>query len=170
MSELIKLYNLIKMRRNEAWLTQSQVLAFNCIIESLKSHGIVNLYGASGSGKTFLAWFLSEKTGFLYVTSPYKLTVERIVDVSGVIIDNCKSDRRIHRTLLSTLDRRNIGRAILITENSIDDYVSKFELSVSIEDVFHASNNLISEGQNPKPQEFENLWFLISSCFGEYNE
>ncbi|MBC8263376.1 MAG: hypothetical protein H8E47_04545 [Anaerolineales bacterium] len=162
MSDLIRALNLIKTRRDPAWLTVSQQKALAALQEALRVPCTVNLFGATGVGKTFLAWTLADELGYTYF--PHLDHFERIEDLhtTGVVLDNCRPDRRTHRHTLKTLSFQNVRYAVLITRQMIQDYTHYVELALTPADRTKAWDNLATLGIFREAKELPNLWHLVN--------
>ncbi len=161
-SDLIRTMNLIKTRRDLAWLTVSQQEALTALQETLRVPGTVNLFGAMGVGKTFLAWTLADELGYTYF--PHLDHFERVEDLhmTGVILDNCRPDRQTHRHTLKTLSFQNVRYAVLITRQMIQDYTHYVELALTPDDRAKASKNLATLGTFREGKELPNLWHVVN--------
>lgn len=162
MSLFIRTLNQIKIHRQATWLTPSQQESLAQLKAGLRVPGTVNLCGPTGVGKTFLGWILAEELSYSYFTHfSHFQQVER-VDTSGVIIDNCQSDRQTHRTMLKALNFRHINFAVLISRQLIYDYTYFVELSLTPVDQTKVWDNLITIGYYGKTTETPNLWLLVN--------
>ena len=162
MGDLIRVLNLIKTRRNPTWLTASQQEALTALREALRIPGTVNLCGAAGVGKTFLAWTLSDELGYTYL--PHINRLEQVEDLhtTGVILDNCRPERQAHRNTLKVLRFRNVRHAVLITRQMIDDYTHYVELRLTPADQVKVQGNLTTIGLFREINEAPNLWHLVN--------
>jgi hypothetical protein len=161
-SDFIRVLNLIKTRRNDAWLTASQQEAFSMLREALRIPCTVNLFGSIGVGKTFLAWILSDELGYTYF--PHVDLLEQVEDLhtAGVILDNCLPARQVHRNVLKTLSFSNVSHAVLITRQMIRDYTHCVELVLTPTDQVKVRDNLIGLGFLQMISEAPNLWHLVN--------
>ena len=66
MSLYVQWVNDIKRHCSSKWLTDSQTQAFEAIRNNWAGEPFVCLYGASGSGKTFIGHLLVKECGYLY--------------------------------------------------------------------------------------------------------
>jgi len=161
-SDLIRTLNLIKTQRDLAWLTVSQREALTALQEALRVPGTVNLFGATGVGKTFLAWTLADELGYIYF--PHLDHFERVEDLhtTGIILDNCCPDRQTHRHTLKTLSFQNVRYAVLITRQMIQDYTHYVELVLTPDDRAKAWENLTTLGIFREGKELPNLWHVVN--------
>jgi MoxR-like ATPase len=161
-SDFIRTLNLIKTRRNSTWLTPSQQEALAELREALHMPGTVNLCGMAGVGKTFLAWTLADELGFAYFPHINRLEQGEDLQITGVILDNCRPERQVHRDTLKELRFRNVRYAVLITRQIIHDYTRYVELRLTPADQDKAWNNLTTIGIFQKRTEAPNLWYLVN--------
>lgn len=162
MSDFIRALNLIKTRRTPTWLTASQQEALAALQEALRVLGTVNLCGAAGVGKTFLAWTLADELGYTYY--PHINRLEQVEDLHtvGVILDNCRPERQAHRNMLKELRFRNVRHAVLITRPIIRDYTHYVKLRLTPDDQAKVWNNLTALGLFREINEVPNLWHLVN--------
>lgn len=162
MSDFIRALNLIKKQRNLTWLTASQQGAMAALQEALRVPGTVNLCGAAGVGKTFLAWTLADELSYTYF--PHINRLEQVEDLhtTGVILDNCPPERQAHRNTLKTLRFRNVHYAVLITRQVIHDYTHYVELRLTPADQAKVQGNLTTLGLFREINETPNLWYLVN--------
>lgn len=129
----------------------------------LQFPGHVNLYGAIGVGKTFLAWFVAEQLGYLYLPHPTKLVENDRPSPAGIVIDNCSSQRSIHRELLKELSFCGINRSLLVTRTMLQDYSPFVQLALTDEDQIQVRLNVARIGCVLATENTGNLWSLINS-------
>ncbi|MDZ7378728.1 MAG: hypothetical protein ONB06_05205, partial [candidate division KSB1 bacterium] len=128
MSDLLRTMNLIKMKRGIGWLTPSQRHALEVLRGLLRVPNCVNLYGLTGTGKTFLAWILADEFGYSYFPHRTHFEQAKCLGTQGVIIDNMESGHQAHRDMLKLLDFRQVRYAVLVTRQVIQDYTHCVEL------------------------------------------
>ena len=162
MSDLIRVLNLIKTRRNLTWLTASQQGALAALRKALRVPGTVNLFGAEGVGKTFLAWVLAAELGYTYVPHISHLERDNDLQLAGVVVDNCQPGRLAHRDTLKMLRFQTVRRAVLVTRQIVDDYTYYVELGLTSDDQAKAQDNLASIGLFHKIDKAPNLWHLVN--------
>jgi len=160
-SDFIRALNLIKTRRTPAWLTPSQQEALAALQEALRIPGTVNLFGATGVGKTFLGWTLADELGYTYF--PHISRLEQLEDpqATGVILDNCQPERQAHRNTLKMLRFCNARYAVLITRQMVHDYTHYVELRLTPADQAKVCENLAPLGFF-EISETPNLWHLVN--------
>jgi hypothetical protein len=163
MSTLLRCLNSIKRERTEAWLTPSQRTAMAQVTQLLQLPGHVNLFGAIGVGKTFLAWFVADQLGYLYLPHPTMLAESDRPTPAGIVIDNCSSQRSVHRELLKELSFCGISRSLLVTRTMLQDYSHFVQLTLTDEDQIQVRLNVARIGCVLAPENTGNLWSLINS-------
>lgn len=160
MSTFINKCNSIKIKFESSWLAPSQVDAFKGIAKLLEMPKRINLYGCSGSGKTFLAWNLNKELGLKYY--PNINLLNNPFEEKGIIIDNFFYDRSSFRKALIELYR--INKVILITRRPIEDRIQKISLNLNENDIMKIKDNLnligISIPDNVRPKS---LWHLLNN-------
>lgn len=119
--------NLIKEKATESWLTDSQRKVYDALIEHWGSHPFVNLYGALGSGKSFIARILAKERNYRFVQD----LAQAPQGTAQVVLDDAVYSRSL-RPLARDL---NLGRVVLITEMPIRDAMPKVSLELSAHDV-----------------------------------
>lgn len=167
MSDLIRILNSIKTHRTDAWLTPSQQDAQTAIKELLRVPQTIDLCGPAGSGKTFLAWYLADELGYFYLVHPGRLDQVEISGNQGLIIDNCRSDRRGHRDMLKVLQLGHVQRAVFVTRQIIQDYTRYVELKLTVSDQNKVCENLSTIGIFREPNT-ANLWHLVNPYYQDF--
>jgi ABC-type transport system involved in cytochrome c biogenesis ATPase subunit len=161
-SDLVRTLNLVKTHRSLGWLTPSQQEAFAALCRELRVPDVVNLFGSAGVGKTFLAWTLADQLSYAYLIHPAHLAQMEHPRAAGVILDNCRSDRRSHRDVLKTLQFLGITHAVLITRSVIEDYTHYVELGLTSADQSQVQDNLRTVGVYREADPSCHLWHLIN--------
>lgn len=161
MSDFVRALNLIKTKRDHTWLTPSQQKALAALERALKIPCTVNLFGAAGTGKTFLAWTLANNLGYAYFSH-----LEHFMTAdwpnSGIVVDNCRPERKAHREMLKELSFRNIRHAVLVSRQLIRDYTHYVELNLTPDDQTKAWDNLAAIGIFRESKQVPNLWHLVN--------
>lgn len=134
MSLYVQWMNLIKERATVAWLTESQRVIYDQIVNQWGAARFVNLVGPVGSGKTFLAWILVKEQAYVY---EHDLRAAP-PNTQQVIVD----DAEYTRLMRSTAQALSLGRVILITETPVKDPMPRAELRLTEHDVHQALHNL----------------------------
>jgi MoxR-like ATPase len=119
--------NLIKERATEAWLTEHQREAYEAILNRWRTADFVNLYGAQGSGKSFIARLLANAHDYAYVQA----LTQAPAQAAQVVLD----DAQYNRTMRPEARALGLGRVILITETPISEAMPRFELVLDERDV-----------------------------------
>lgn len=124
--------NQIKRLSDAAWLFPSQTAVYQEMLPFLGSiHRIINLYGAQGTGKTFLAHVLCKEGQVEYVPSPELIQLAS----HPLVIDNAPFERTAARSMRNQMRRHNLQQVILITRYRVEDDVPAFALKLTTEDV-----------------------------------
>jgi hypothetical protein len=161
MSHYLTLLNHLKATCNETWLSPSQQIIWNTLHELLPLNEVINLYGDSGSGKTFLAWLLT-KAGQVTYHHTYKTIPEQSPNMILPILDHQSSSRSHFRTLLKELNFRHLYKAIIITQTSIHDDCYRINLSLTSLDYSFIKQRLLLINPTFKSTTNDNLWQFIN--------
>lgn len=134
MSQYIRLLNTIKERATAAWLTDRQRVVFDGILARWLSLPFVNVWGAPGCGKSFVAQILVKTHNYVYKRDLQSLKEK----ATNVVVDDA------HYTRLMRVEAReqDLGRIILLTERPISDPMPKIELRLEERDVNQCLHNL----------------------------
>lgn len=102
-------------------------------------HRIVNVYGAPGSGKTFLGW-LMQREGY----ATYGVWSRRPLPIHArLVLDNATTDQAATRAIRPLVDELGISQIILLSRRPVDEAaMPKFELQVTPDDLEHLRGNL----------------------------
>lgn len=123
----------IRDRLNIGWLTPSQKHVWEEIQRfDGPLHRVINIYGASGTGKTFLGWLMDRLNYATYSTGPEspKPLLPRL------ILDDTSPERSFTRRLRSLVDQYHIQQLILLSQQRVDELaMPAFELRVTQEDM-----------------------------------
>jgi hypothetical protein len=167
MSQLLTILNSLKAESRLEWLTDSQQAVWQETLDRLRFPERVNLYGAAGTGKTFMAWALANEQNAAFFASPAALaqsdlTVERSL---LIIVDNGISEPVELRRLLAELQMRNGRSALIITR-----YPNQIGLPLlhlpppTAQDIAIVYRNLsLLEKYALSPRSEGNLWQIIHS-------
>jgi hypothetical protein len=115
LSELLVLLNAIKTQYGPDWLTPLQRSAISSLEAHLKLPGVVNLFGPTGTGKTFCGWLLARSLDGEFVVGPGRMPAPIEAVDKTLIVDNGPDDLYGLRKLLTDLQLRNTRRAVIIT-------------------------------------------------------
>jgi len=115
MSKMLALLNKLKTQAAPDLLTDSQRVAFDAIRDVLRFPETVNLYGPTGSGKTFLAWALSRALAMPYFPSPDAFDERSEHPTPHAIVDNAAASERAVRDLLAVAQRKGTHTLLFIT-------------------------------------------------------
>jgi hypothetical protein len=161
---LLTLLNRLKAQANPEMLTDSQVAAYEAILDHWRFPRRVNLHGPPGSGRTFLAWVIGRSQGVPLYASPTRLvSVEK--PLSCLIVDNAPSTERAVRDLLARLQLCEAHRALLVTDRCVGLGLAPVALSAptagDFDGVYHSLSLLGYYALEPVHQG--NLWEAIHS-------
>jgi hypothetical protein len=138
MSLYIEWINLIKERADEEWLTDSQREVYERILSHWEAHPFVNLYGPSGSGRSFIARLLTKEHGYAYTHD----IEEAPPDAAQVIVD----DAQYSRTMRLVARANGLGRVLLITSRPVREAMPKVKLELDDRDVRQFQARLANHG------------------------
>jgi cytidylate kinase len=127
MSFYIEWINRIKENADEDWLTDSQREVYERILSRWQAHPFVNLYGPSGSGRTFIARLLVKKHGYVYTHD----IGDAPRNADQVIVD----DAHYSRTMRLDARAKGLKRVLLITSRPVREAMPKVELQLDEKDV-----------------------------------
>ena len=118
-------------------LTKSQLKACESIHQSIAGYEQrINLWGSPGSGKTFLAHYLSLSEGFTYFHNSKKYRVtSKFAPNQVVIVDNAPCERKLARVVFGDILWNGISNVILITREPINDAIMRINLSLTDDDI-----------------------------------
>ena len=167
MSQLLTLLNRLKAEARLERLTVSQQTAWHNIQQQLRFPERINLYGAAGSGKTFLAWALANEQNAAYFVSPEVLFQSNFMNESSqlIIVDNGVSDTGELRRLLAELQMRNGRSTLIITRhaNPIGLPLVHLPLPMSQDITITYRNLSLLEKYALPPLTEGNMWQIIMS-------
>ena len=132
--------NLLQLAKTIGTLTPSQITARDTVLNAVKVwENRINLWGAPGTGKTFLAHYLHHQVGFAYFSDPTRCDAQLPQD-SVVVIDSAPYTRQEARRLYDRIrwgkrDYTGPMNVILITRKPINDAVCQIELPLTDADI-----------------------------------
>jgi len=130
----------IRDRLDTSWLTPSQKIVWEAIQRfDGPPHRAINIYGAEGTGKTFLGWLLQRLDYSTYRIWPdtQKPLLPRLT------LDDVAPSRVIARSLRPLVDTHVIQQIILLTRTRVDEKaMPAFELHILEEDMEFFRANL----------------------------
>ena len=133
MSSLSTFTARLRDRLSLSWLTPSEVAIWDQIQQfDAPPHRIINVYGAEGTGKTFLAWVMEREKYASYSVWGEKLTPT----LPRLIVDDAPSDKTSSREFRPMVERLGIKQIILLTRARVDERaMPAFELKVDHQDL-----------------------------------
>ena len=93
---------------------------------------MINIYGAEGTGKTFLAWVMEREK-----YASYSIWGEKVMPtLPRLIVDDAPSDKTSSREFRPMVERLGIKQIILLTRARVDERaMPAFELKVDDQDL-----------------------------------
>lgn len=126
-----ELQNLLKSCANPSYLSSAQAKAFFKALELLMCFGRCNLYGDSGSGKTFVAWILQKHYGAYHC-----IDYSRIASIPPtnqlIILDNFPAEQIQFRRACARLPNRQL---LVCTRKRIPDHIQAVPLVLGNSDM-----------------------------------
>lgn len=167
MSAWLKLLNDLKRRAPENLLTETQHATYQTLYEMARFPQWVNLYGAHGTGKTFIAWTLIRTTGSAYVSTSEQLK-SLALDQEMLIVDNAPHIESDVRNVLASCDLINANTVILITRTPIIMPIRRVALSLPTTSEINTITRSLSRlgylcEQSSLPAS-PNLWDVLQAC------
>ena len=158
-SKYTKTLDLIKTNLTENWLTDSQREVWMQLSKFMEPpYYVVNIYGASGTGKTFLGWLLQKQKRALYADASDP-SWQSWQGQPLIILDGYDSSRRAVRSLRSQLQLCNVGQAIILTRQKAQDDIPCLHLAVTDKDIQIVKATLYRELEMIIPEgNHRNLW------------
>lgn len=140
----------IRDHLNVNWLTPSQKQVWEQIQRfDGPLHRVINVYGAAGTGKTFLGWLMERLSYATYSTwaSPSKPLLPRL------ILDDMVPDRSQTRSLRSLVDQYHIQQLILLSRQRVNEQaMPAFEVRITEDDMAVFRGNLYRYLAIPAPE------------------
>jgi hypothetical protein len=158
-SKYLETINRIKVSLTEAWLTNSQRTVWAQLSKLMgPPYYVVNIYGVTGSGKTFLGWLLQKQGLAIYADEGERdWTIWQGQPL--VVLDGYDSSRRAVRSLQAHLQLSKIGQVIILTRQKAQDDIPCLHLAVTDRDIQIAKANLYRELDLVVPDGApRNLW------------
>lgn len=130
----------LRDRLSLSWLTPSEAAIWDQVQQfDAPPHRVINVYGAEGTGKTFLAWVMEREKYASYSIWGEKLTPT----LPRLIVDDAPSDKTSSREFRPLVDRLGIKQIILLTRARVDEQaMPAFELKVDHQDLEAFGANL----------------------------
>ncbi len=141
----------IRDRLDIKWLTPSQEAVWEAVQRfDGPPHRVINIYGAEGTGKTFLGWLL-ERTGH----STYRIWPDKRAPLlPRLTLDDIVLDRATSRDVRPLVDAYRIQQVILLSRTRVDERaMPAFELHVTEDDIQVVRANVYRHLQIILPEE-----------------
>lgn len=167
MSAWLRLVNELKTRAPQEYFTAAQQTAYEMLADRLQfPNQRVNLYGAAGTGKTYIAWALVRALGAVHVPLPERLRSFAGHDLSVLIIDNAPTYEDDLRTLIAEASLLDAGSIIFLTRRPATLRMHQIELKLpTAEDVRHVGRTYGRLGyyEVSAPPPSPNFWQILQS-------
>lgn len=149
----------IRGNLSEEWLTDSQVEVWTHLNKLMEPpYYVINIYGVTGAGKTFLGWLL-EKQGMAIYADAQSQDWPAWKGQKLVVLDGFDPSRRQVRSLRTTLQLMRVDQAIILTRQKAQDDIPCLHLAVTDRDIQIAKANLYRHLDIRVPDEnLRNLW------------
>lgn len=116
MSEWLRLVNEMKRRAPQEFFTPTQRAVYDALIECLQfPNQRINLYGAPGTGKTYIAWGLVRALEAVHVPISDRLREFDGQPMPILILDNAPTYEDEVRSLLADAALMDAGSVVFIT-------------------------------------------------------
>jgi hypothetical protein len=152
--------NRIRQRAGVEWLTPSQRRAYALLRERLEFLDAVNLWGAHGTGKTFIGWVLDRQGLAAYAARLEAF--EPALAERVVVVDNSDWRRRAVRDALHRCREYGYGKVVLISTEPVQEQMASVELRLTADDLQAVAENLRTVGVAPYNDAPKNLWDMVS--------
>jgi len=161
MSNLSNFNARLKDRLSLSWLTPSESVVWNQIQQfDAPPHRVINIYGAEGTGKTFLAWVMEREK-----YACYSIWGESMMPtLPRLVIDDAPSDKPSSREFRPMVEKLGIKQIILLTRARVDERdMPAFELKVDDQDLEAFGANLFRHLHVAMPEgSFRNYKSIIA--------
>jgi len=130
----------LRDRLSISWLTPSEAAVWDQIQQfDAPPHRVINVYGAEGTGKTFLGWVMEREK-----YASYSIWGENVTPtLSRLVVDDAPFDKTSSREFRPMVERLGIKQIILLTRVRVDERaMPAFELKVDDQDLEHFGANL----------------------------
>lgn len=162
---------LLALAETAETLTNSQQKAGYALQQEVSNHQQrINLWGAAGVGKTFLAHYLHHRAEGLYFPSASACQSTEFSSNSVVIIDNAPHDRSSARSIFGDMLWAGASSVILVTRQPIDDAVRRVELVLTNQDLAHIDTlirthfgDLLPDDRSHAERHTSGIWEFIKA-------
>jgi hypothetical protein len=152
--------NRIRQRVSVDWLTPSQRAAYERLREQLEFLDEVNLWGAHGTGKTFIGWVLDRQGLAAYAARSESVEPASVTRV--VVVDNSDWRRRAVRDTLHKCREQGYEKVVLISMEPVQEQMATVELRLAGDDLQAVAENLRTVSVAPYTDAPKNLWDMVS--------
>lgn len=168
MSEWLRLVNEMKRRAPREYFTPTQRTVFNELLEQLRfPNQRLNLYGAPGVGKTYLAWGLVRELDAVHVPIAARLREYGRRSLPILILDNAPTYEDEVRSLLADAALMGAESVVFITHKPTALRMRQIQLDLPTpDDLRHIARTLSRLGfyEVNAPPPSSNLWQLLQ-CY-----
>ena len=127
---------LLALAETNETLTASQQAVCQFLQQEIRDYQQrIDLWGAPGVGKTFLAHHLHHCADGLYFSSVETCSHTEVSPNSVVIIDNAPHDRSSARSIFGDMLWAGASSVILVTRQPINDAVRSVELGLTVQEL-----------------------------------
>jgi hypothetical protein len=168
MSQWLRLVNEIKQRAPQEYFTPTQRVVYDELVDRLQfPTQRLNLYGAPGTGKTYLAWGLVRALDAVHVPAPSHVRKLDGRPLPILILDNAPTYEDEVRGLLADAALIGADSVLFITHKPTALRMRQIYLAPpTLEDLRHVARTLgrlgFYEVKTPPPSS--NLWQLLQ-CY-----
>lgn len=168
MSEWLRLVNEMKRRAPQEYFTSTQRAVYDVLVERLQfPNQHINLYGAPGTGKTYLAWGLVRALEGVHVPVATRLREFDGQPMSILILDNAPTYEDEERSLLADAALMDAGSVVFITHKPTALRMRQIQLDLPTSDDLRQIARTFGrlgfyEVTTPPPSP--NLWQLLQ-CY-----
>lgn len=126
----MQLNNDLKTNLGDQDLTLSQREALEKIKNEIDESKIINLHGARNTGKTYLSWYIAQRTDFIYNPNPESAEMTD----KKVIIDHGYTEREETRELRNSFRLKEVECLIYVTRQPASEIHPKIKLEITLDD------------------------------------
>lgn len=143
MSRLVEFRNRIQHHFGQDWLSPSQKQAYMHLRNLLVFQDAVNLYGPSGTGKTFLTWLLAKElsTPVCFLAGVEEATKQNVADAVVAIADPHSAERSAIRQSLAQMRGLGYKKVVFVSDEPTVDQLPICQLTLTNADLSKVHHN-----------------------------